>query len=368
MAAPCCPPGGNVAGGPVTDQSGLRESKPPGLIDFFVNPASQKLSIGITATPLLPKVDTALPRAYHTDMESPSEKALAREIAALLAAGLPQDAAVAHFIASTHGALSPRELETLVTDREDPQAASLIELLLFPGETVARTLEPGLAAAGLDAAGEKRLARALEELAPRAVAVLPDGTRLTIPLAPDDLRRFVSRLAPTRTLPPGIGRIVASRFGAAAALETAVAARQTGPDWTARNTAFFTALADRLPPEAADTLAALHYGLRFTAGLAPTDLPIPALIARHGRLAAQLRRARQQEQALAASNFETLILGGNRLPYLHAPDIAREMALAEALILAVTGRPAPDTGGSCLNLGVVEDVDGLVAVLSAQTD
>ena len=301
-------------------------------------------------------------------MDTARETALAREIAARLTAGLPQDAAVAHFIASTYGALSAGELATLVADRDDPQAASLVELLLFPGEAVARALEPALAAAALDAAGEKRLGALLEQAAPPAVAVLPDGARITVPLESGDLTRFVARLGSTRTLPREAADVVAQRFGADAALETSVAARQGGPEWTPRNASFFGVLAARLPEEHPASVAALRYALRFLAGLASTALPVPALIARHARLAAQLRRARQQEQALAGSNFETLILTGNRLPYLHAPDISREMGLAEACIIAATGRPAPDMDASCLDMGTVEDVDGLFAALGDGND
>lgn len=311
-------------------------------------------------------MDTRTAPAYQGGMDASPEKALAGAIAGQLAAGLPQDEAVAHFIRSTYGALDADELSALVADRDDPQAASLVELLLFPGETVARALEPALAAAGLDAAGQERLIAALGASVDRAVAVLPDGTRLALPLEADDVSRFVARLGPTRSLPREAAAIIDERFGAAAALDLAVAARQTGPDWTPGKTSFLTTLANRLPAETPQSVSALAYALRFLAGLAPRALPVPALIARHGRLVAQLRRARQQEQALAESNFETLVMTGNRLPYLHAPDIAREMALAEAAIVAATGRPAPDTTASCLDMGSVEDADGLFAALDDQ--
>ncbi|EFL52271.1 conserved hypothetical protein [Solidesulfovibrio fructosivorans JJ]] len=299
-------------------------------------------------------------------MEASPEKALAGAIAGQLAAGLSQDETVAHFIRSTYGALDAGELAALVADRDDPQAASLVELLLFPGEAVARALEPGLAAAGLDTAGQERLTEALCASVSRAVAVLPDGTRLALPLEADDVARFVARLAPTRTLPRQASAVINERFGAAAALDLAVAARQTGPDWTPGKTSFLTTLAGRLPTETPQSVAALAYALRFLAGLGPRALPVPALIARHGRLVAQLRRARQQEQALSESNFETLAMTGNRLPYLHAPDIARELALAEAVIVAATGRPAPDTAASCLDMGAVEDMDELLAAFGEQ--
>ncbi|WP_300159249.1 hypothetical protein [Solidesulfovibrio sp.] len=300
--------------------------------------------------------------------DDPMEDLLAA-MAALLEAGLPQDAAVAHFIRSTHGDLPPQRLAALAADADDPQGASLAELLLFPGEDTARALEPRLGAARLDAAGAAELARRLGERVRRVVAALPDGTRLAVPLSEEAACRFVSRLGPTRTLPDAVAAAVADRFGPEAALETAVAARRAGPpDWSAGATSLARAVASRLPVETPQALDTLAYVVRFLGGLEPSALPLPALMRHRGRLSAQLRRARQQEQALAASNYETLIMTGARLPYLHAPDIARELALADAAILAATGRPAPDTAGSCLDMGAFSDMGDLIAALDDQAD
>ncbi|WP_156955691.1 hypothetical protein [Solidesulfovibrio alcoholivorans] len=295
--------------------------------------------------------------------------ALLDAIASRFASGLPQDASVAHYIRSTHGDLPPQRLEALVADGDDPQGASLAELLLFPGEDTARALEPALAAAALDDAGVAALAANLGQRVIRATAILPDGTRLAVPVSADAAARFVSRLGPQRTLPAAAAACVAERFGDDAALALAVAARRTGPvPWTPGAASLARAVASRLPADAPDAQETLHYVVRFLGGLAQDTLPLPALIARRSRLAAQLRRARQQEQAMKASNFETLAMTGARLPYLHAPDIARELALADAAILAATGRPAPDTTGSCLDMGVVADMDGLLAALDDQAD
>ncbi|HML62500.1 MAG TPA: hypothetical protein PKD41_16525, partial [Solidesulfovibrio sp.] len=101
--------------------------------------------------------------------------ALLDAIASRFASGLPQDASVAHFIHSTHGDLPPDRLEALVADGDDPQGASLAELLLFPDEDTARALEPALAAATLDDAGVAALAANLGRRVTRALAILPDG-------------------------------------------------------------------------------------------------------------------------------------------------------------------------------------------------
>lgn len=298
-------------------------------------------------------------------MDTAPFHALVRAILDILDAGLPQDEAVAHFIASTHGPVPPAGLEALLADRDDPQGASLAELLLFPGTAVALALEPALAAARLDADGQRELAGTLAASARQATAVLPDGERLTFPLQPDDLRRFVGRLAPARNLPDDLRRLLAERFGPEAALAHAVVARHLGPDWTPAAASFFGALLARLRPDVANAPATIRYVLRFLGSLPEGEFPLPALAARRGRLASQLRRARQQEEVLARSNFETLAMTGNRLPYLHAPDIAHELALADTALLAMTGRPPDDPAGvgQTRDLGDFEAVEDLLRAL-----
>ena len=62
---------------------------------------------------------------------------LAQAIADILESGLPQDDAALHCIRSTHGELSPAAVAALAADEDDPQAAPLLELLLFPGRATA---------------------------------------------------------------------------------------------------------------------------------------------------------------------------------------------------------------------------------------
>ncbi|KHK01001.1 hypothetical protein [Desulfovibrio sp. TomC] len=295
---------------------------------------------------------------------------VATAIVDILERGLPQDDAVVHFIASTYGDLPDQALAALVADSDDPQAASLLELLLFPGPGTALALEDVLGQARLDAADLPALAQAVTARASRAVARMPSGSRIPLPLAPESVRRLIDRLSPHRSLPADLRARLETHWPDQAR-ELAVVARQIGPDWTPAATAFTQTLLDKLAPATSDpapAVEAVRFALRFLADQPAGSLPLPALFARRNQLAAQLRRAAQQEEALAKSNYETLILSGNRLPYLHAPDIARELGLADAVIVAMTGRPAPDGTASCQNLGVVAGLEELLSVFDRQTE
>jgi len=285
----------------------------------------------------------------------------------ILEKGLPQDAAVVHFIRSTYGELPPRELAALIADPNDAQADSLRELLLFPGPDTALALEPAMEQACLSVDATARLADALAENPPRAAAAMPDGTRLPLPLSPEHIRRFVGRLAPQRSLPEQLRQILAARFPSDA-LALAVIARQSGPEWTPGAAAFFQTLLAKLPPETSGAADTLRFVLRFLADTPPGTPPLPALSARYSQLLAQLRRAKQQDEGLAKSNYETLMMAGARLPYLHAPDIARELEHAAVVIEAVTGRPAVDAGASCQNMGVAATLEQVLEVFGKQAE
>ena len=285
----------------------------------------------------------------------------------ILESGLPQDAAVVHFIRSTYGELSPHQLAALIADPNDLQADALRELLLFPGPDTALALEPALAQARLSADATARLADALAENPPQAAAAMPDGTRLPLTPTPEQIRRFVARLAPQRNLPEPIQQLLAARFPADA-LALALTARQTGPEWTPGAAAFFQTLLAKLPSETPDAPNLLRFALRFLADAPAGTPPLPALTARYSQLLAQLRRARQQDETLTKSNYETLIMAGARLPYLHAPDIIRELEQAAALIAAVTGRPAVDAGASCQNMGHAASLEQVLEVFGKQAE
>lgn len=301
-------------------------------------------------------------------METQSLHRLARTIASVLEQGLPQDAATAHCLASTLGPLSPAALAARLDDADDGEAGPLRELLLFPGPVTARELEPALAAAACDAADVAALARLLADTVTHVRVLVPDLPPFTLTVTAQELARLLTRLGPARTAPAGLRHILADRFPPETALDLAVACRQAGLSWSRPQESFLAALLTRLDPQAPESPAALRFALRFLADLAPDAPPLAALPRLRERLASQLTRARAQETVLAGSNFETLAMIGLRLPYLHAPDIARDLGQLDLILLAVTGRLGVAQAAVRRDLGNVSDMGDLLAALSSLED
>jgi hypothetical protein len=293
-------------------------------------------------------------------MDSTPRTTLRRAIVALFATGLLQDAATAHCLASTLGPLAPEVLAARLADADDLEAASLRELLFFPDQATALALEPVLAAADLDAAGQAALERDLAGEIRQARVLLPQRPPLVLAVRPDDLRLFVGRLRPTNSPPVAVRQVLAERYPAPLALELAVACRQAALAWSPPRRSFLATLLGRLAPDGPDTPEAVRFALGLLADLPAQIPPLAALPRRREALAAQYQRALLQEQSLAQSNFETLIVTGNRLPHLHAPTIARDLALADGILLAMTGRPGASDRPTQRDLGTVDDMEGLL--------
>lgn len=293
-------------------------------------------------------------------MDASPAATVARAIADRLGQGLVQDQATAHVLASTLDPLDPTILAARLGDPDDLEAAPLRELLLFPGPDTALALEPVLGAADLDPTDAATLVRSLAGMV-RAVRVLVAGLPpLTLEMAEAELAVFVGRLRPASTAPAPIRSLLAERFAPEAALSLAVACRHGGFDWTPPRRAFLTALLSRLDAASEETPDAVRFALGFLADLPPDTAPLDALSGHREHLTSRLRRAEAQAAALAGSNFETLLATGHRLPYLHAPDIARELALADRILVALTGRAGTGLGPVRRDLGTVADLAGLL--------
>jgi hypothetical protein len=302
---------------------------------------------------------------------------LAEEIRATLIHGLPQDRASLDAVCT---ALDESDiaaaLARLAADPDSSEYAPLAALLLSPGPTVLRALEPALVLADLDAAEAEALAALVAQhvlqqgrVLALVPALLPDGSRTELAASSDDLRAFVRRLLPAATAPAELRAVLARRFAANVALELAVLLRHCRLTWTPERVFFLGTLLERVNPDreglAQDDLPGL---LAWAVGfLDIAGLPLNARHALAGRrqaLLVQLRQAEVMEEAFARGNYETLMSQGFRFAHVHGPDVRAELAHLERAGLLVLGLRGEALGGvSVRDLGQAEEVDELLRLL-----
>ena len=291
---------------------------------------------------------------------------LIRAVVRLMAEGLEQDASVLQFAASTYGEASAEALRRILAQEDGTDAATLAGLLLFPGEAQLAELEPLIEEAACTPGDADRVARAVEEARPAAVALLPGGERVAVPLEPGQASALVSRLRLPHTPPPLLADAITERFPASAGpaqWDLKSRLRHCRLQWTPDREAFLAALLARAPEES--LREALDWAVRYLDALPPDAPAMERLAVKYFELATLLRRARDFHEALAKSSFEVMMAQGARVCLPHPDQVRAELALLDVVCRAVAGSPAWALAGMTeTNLGAVEDGEQMIAALS----
>ncbi len=300
----------------------------------------------------------------HAPARNPAQ-ALARDVARELERETPAGAEVERLARTALGGADDAALAALLAGADaadgDPDAALLAELLLFPDREMQRALEPALAEADAALAGgdgAQSLGRALAALEPRARFLLPGGRAVT--LRPDQAAcaGVARRLRPGHGAPAALARAVDAALAPEGALAARAALRHSRCPWTARNLELLVRLAAS-PLAGPELPALLAYACALLPGLAEgADLAV-ALARAHAAARRHLEAHRHFARRLAAQNFETLILRGERAPHADPEALRHEMRMADRLSLILCAVPAAAPDIAHRHLGAGTPGDGL---------
>jgi hypothetical protein len=280
----------------------------------------------------------------------------------VLEAGLPQDEGTLRAIAAASGQADPDSLAKLLADSESSDAAVARALLLYPSDGLKITLEPRLERASCSPDDARLAAEILAGSAGRSVVLFPDGSRLDVPLAPEDARTFVRRLRLERNPPHVLRDILDTRFDPNLASRLKVILRHAPVTPDEKGVAFMGALLAGTSA-VGDALADLTaFALRFWEGLTPEETPEQGLARRYRTLVAQIKQAERLRDALDKSSFEIMISQGARLPHLHEESLRGELVLLNLIARALGLTSAGATSDIIdRDLGASEDAEGLIA-------
>lgn len=289
---------------------------------------------------------------------------LVAELARALEQGLPQGGGVLEYMRSTHGGDAIEDFQDMLARRDDPDAATLAGLLLTAPPGMQAMLEPELERAACSPGEARQAAAALEDRVKLARAVLPDGSVVEIALEPGDAATFLARLRPDRSPPARLAGLADQRFGPGRAGEVKAMLRQCRLEWSGQREFFTAALLAGLDVSSLAALEALEWALTWLGTLDPEAPAAEMLGAKHLELTARLRRAADFHAALAKSSFEVMMAQGARVSLPHPDAVRGELALLDAVCLAVAGRPGWTLAGlSETDLGSVDDAESLVRAL-----
>ncbi|WP_461210004.1 hypothetical protein [Desulfocurvus sp. DL9XJH121] len=234
------------------------------------------------------------------------------------------------------GFSGPGDWREALGDPDHPDRSALAELLLFPDLGLRLALEPELPSAGCGPGDEAVLIRGLAGAGARFL--LPGGEPLEFVLSGEDAELFVRRLRLGRVAPPEVLAALEplapeAGTGARARLRRSRFAWEPGAAFVVRS------LALRLGGEE-DFADLLDWLCLFLESLEGQGAVSPALAARYAESETRLKDHLAFMQRLEKSNFETMLLTGDRAPHADPEALRRDMAASQRIRLAVFNVPA----------------------------
>lgn len=264
---------------------------------------------------------------------------LAGEIEKILDSGFVLDDNVRHYIDATFSNPTIAELEAILHDEDDCERAPLMELLLFPDESMQLQLEDLLEKHCFQKQDEEKILDILHRQPLETTFHLADNRRLRWPNIPRSATvQFVSRLHITRHLDQRLLAAVTACPGKHLQTRVKVKIRNARPLTATQKILFLGTFFVKMAAVPGNLFAALELLLEFLDGLPDQADILAGLMARKQSLARGLRQAAGLERRLQRHNVETLLLRGERITMINSTAVQQEMALLDEIALMVFGK------------------------------
>lgn len=234
----------------------------------------------------------------------------------LLQAGFPVDSSVRRFAASMGKEATPAFFKCLLTEDEEDDAASLMELLFSPSEEMQMLLEPLLDKARFDGMDEAALIGELMENPPLTRIIFSEVDALMLPLPPAVIPTFLSRLRITRHLSPRLNAVIDSETDLPERFLFKVRLRNSHDIRLDAEIQFLCLFFQKIRGTSVDPIAAFNLLLSFLEAYPDEADYRSALIRAREKYSDIMTRAEHFEQRLQRFNMETLMLQGDRPPVM----------------------------------------------------
>ena len=329
-------------------------------------------------------------------------RAAARVVGERLEAPSPVGDEAERYAQTALGLWDAVEWAALMVGEGDPDREAMAEILLFPDEGMRLALEPVLAGCAVGSPDADAVARGLVGCAARFVA--PGGAQIVVRLDASQAALVVRRLHVDAAPPSDVLGALAALDGEVC-LRARVRLRRARLEWTDAARFVVRTLAERqggevdflrlldwcclfleselplvgeFPAPASDDAASpgvpggdgVLDGLGPLPGAAPVAPALPpraqalslALAKRHARAVRMFKDHEARTGRWEKSNFETMLLTGDRPPHADPEALRRDMAASERIRMAVFGLSA---AASVLDrdLGDVAEGDALGGML-----
>ncbi len=294
---------------------------------------------------------------------------LADEIRKILGNGFTLSSEVIHYIDSTFSNPTTPELQTILHDDSNCEMDPLMELLLFPDETMQLQLEALLESLHFQEADEKSI---LDDLLKKPVQVAirfpEDRGSLHLRVTEDIAGRFISHLNISKHLNPDLLETLNHYEDENVRDRIKVKMRNSRFSPTDEKIKFLGLFFEKFDARDNDIFECFEFVLSFL------DEPIidndiyRTLMAKKKFYFRSLQKAKQLESQLQKYNMETLLAQGKRVMLIDQRDARNKMRIIDRISRAVFGKTEYfeplHSGEEHIELGRDHKVQDIIRILS----
>jgi hypothetical protein len=266
-------------------------------------------------------------------------KAVADKIIEILRSGLMLNAAAQHYIDSTFSNPPIDRLATLVKEDTNCETDSLVELLLFPDESIQLQLEEIIEAGGFEKHDELAIQELVCDQLFRTRIYFPDGRgSFAMAVSPSNVAQFTARLNLSRPLNAKLRSAIAQYVAPPLQVRCKVRLRNAKPIGPAGHIQFLMEFFKKMQTAPGEFLDALDFILSILDELEDEPHMFEVLMAKKRFYFWSLQKAENLDMQLMKHNMETLLLKGKRVSYVDKADARKKIRLIDRISLAVFGK------------------------------
>ena len=264
---------------------------------------------------------------------------LADEIRKILGNGITLGNEVIHYIDSTFSNPTTTELQTILHDDSNCEKDSLMELLLFPDETMQLQLESLLESLHFQQADEKYVLGDLLQDPVQATIRFPgDRGSLRLRVTEDVGCQFISRLNISRQLNPNLHDALNQHQHETIRDRIKVKLRNSRFSSTTEKIEFLCLFFKKFDSQDKDIFECLDVALSFLDEPTIDNDIYRSLMAKKKFYFRSLQKAKQLDTQLQKQNVETLMAQGKKVVLIDQRDARKKMRIIDRISRAVFGK------------------------------
>ena len=261
---------------------------------------------------------------------------LAREIEAWLARGIRPEPDVRHYIDSTFALPTRQELESVLTDSDNCERDTLLELIFFPGQEIQILLEDLIENSYFQQDDEEQILVLLMGKKPEVAFYYPQGGPPVCFAVPAHAAgQLIARLNIHKHSSSNVLEAIRQNLPLDWQVPTRVMIRNTRFACQGAKAAFLETFINSIPPMTDDFFGHLEFMLNFLE-TCPEETPLEeALAQRKQHHQKNLIKAEQFERQRRNRNVETMIMQGIRIPHFDPQDDMQKITMIDTVSIAL---------------------------------